>query len=438
MMPALYDTVVLGSTRSCQSGLRMLCERPEVCRWVRKLAVRPDYYLAWPRPDKPIDESWVAEQLAAIALTGMLRSLHTFDWDGHEMPGSVLWDALRDGCPELRTLSTNVGYHPIDGSSSLFTFHNLKAFSLTVRHSLNGDDLFPDPEELPPSLWDMLIRHSPNLEELNICSFSPATRLFDLSPLLTAHWPNLKCIVLGCFGFQHDFSLTLDVDSMNTWVGQHPTLSYLRFVWSFKRWISPDEVPALPCTNIDSYAGIFQQIPLSAASTLTTLDLMTEPIYDSRVVMLCPVLRALEHLEILDIWMQVTDASFVGAVLAASPGLKEFHFMCTTAGEWAKRMQGLLVLNVPRLKVLSLTEGHRYRWRKKTMARFAAGLVRMNERLDQVNMRWVRERCKGHLKQEGRYDVVRGCDGRVKSLMVSERGFTLVGNTFTRCVEYKI
>ncbi|KAF9033956.1 hypothetical protein BDZ89DRAFT_1062723 [Hymenopellis radicata] len=400
-MPALYETVVLGSTRSCQSGLRMLCERPEVCRWVRKLAVRPDYYLAWPRPDKPIDETWVAEQLAAIAHKRKLLSMHTFDWDGHEMPGNVLWDALRDGCPELRTLSTNVGYNPIDSSSSLFTFHNLKAFSLTVRHT-------------PQSLWDMLIQHSPNLEELNLCSFSPATRLFDLSPLFTAQWPHLKCIVLGCFGFQHDFTLSFDVDSMNTWIAQHPALSYLRFVWSFKRWISPDEVPALPCTQIDSYAGIFQQIPLSAPSTLTTLDLMTEPIYDSRV-----------RLEILDIWMQVTDGSF-------------FHFMCTTAGEWAKRMQGLLVLHVPRLKVLSLTEGHRYRWRKKTMARFAAGIVRMNERLDQVNMRWVRERCKGHLKQEGRYDVVRGSDGGVKSVMVSERGFTLVGNTFTRCVEYKI
>lgn len=433
LVPALYETVILGSTRACQSGLKL---PSEAWRWVRKLAIRPNYYLSWPKADKAVDEGQIASSLVQVTSQGLLNELHTFDWDGNEMAPDLLWDALRVGCPALRTVSSNVGYNPIAPGSSMWRFRNLRAFSLTVRHGLEGDLLFPELESLPREMWDMLIIHCPNLEELNLCSFSPSTRLFDLSPLTTmgVQWPSLTSVVLGCFGYQHDFTMNCDLEAMSAWVGRHPGLVYARMVWSFKRWVSPEsqDIPSLPSPALDSYAGIYQQIPLMSAASLTMLDLMTEPIYDARVAGLCPVLRVLPKLEILDIWMQVSDCTYVEAVLSSCTELREFHFMCTTVGEWGHGLGGLLVLHVPHLKVFSLTEGWRWTGKRKAMVKLAAGIVRMNERLDQVNVRWVRERCRGHLKEEGRYDVVKEVQGKVAGLVVSERGFNLMGRTFVR------
>jgi hypothetical protein len=74
----------------------MLSRRPDICAHVRKLAVRPNYYLAWPKPDDPLDESWVVTMIEGIAKN--LTSLHTFDWDGLEMPDDRLWGTLQTLC----------------------------------------------------------------------------------------------------------------------------------------------------------------------------------------------------------------------------------------------------------------------------------------------------------------------------------------------------
>lgn len=71
----------------------MLEKRPDICRFVKKLAVRPNYYLAWPKPDEHLDEAWVVDMLQKIA--GSMFSMHTFDWDGLELPKDALWSTLR-------------------------------------------------------------------------------------------------------------------------------------------------------------------------------------------------------------------------------------------------------------------------------------------------------------------------------------------------------
>jgi len=63
-----------------------------ICRYIRKLAVRPNYYLAWPQPDGFLDEDWVVNMLVSLAEDFPL--LNTFDWDGSELPGDRLWDAF--------------------------------------------------------------------------------------------------------------------------------------------------------------------------------------------------------------------------------------------------------------------------------------------------------------------------------------------------------
>ena len=59
-------------------------------------------------------------------------------------------------------------------------------------------------------------------------------------------------------------------------------------------------------------------------------------------------------------------------------------------------------------------------------------------KLVQVNIRWAREKCLNHLKQEGVYDVVEWEDGRPKVLTVFERGIPLVGKPFSRRYKYTL
>jgi hypothetical protein len=75
----------------------MLKEKGYLCRYIKKLAVRPNYYLAWPEPDDFLDEDWVAGQLIDISESGNLSLLNTFDWDGLELPTDRLWGALQRG-----------------------------------------------------------------------------------------------------------------------------------------------------------------------------------------------------------------------------------------------------------------------------------------------------------------------------------------------------
>lgn len=112
----------------------MFLNRPDICAHIRKLAVRPNYYLSWPKADDPLDEGWVVMMIEKIA--GNLKGLHTFDWDGLEMPKDHLWSTLQRwsvrmlsglagrqadafvlSCPQLKTVFSNVGSRPLDPNS---------------------------------------------------------------------------------------------------------------------------------------------------------------------------------------------------------------------------------------------------------------------------------------------------------------------------------
>ena len=71
----------------------MLLSRPHLCSYIKKLAVRPNYYLAWPKADGPVDEGSVVKMI--IDLSKHLTNMHTFDWDGLELPKDELWEVLR-------------------------------------------------------------------------------------------------------------------------------------------------------------------------------------------------------------------------------------------------------------------------------------------------------------------------------------------------------
>lgn len=135
LLPALYESVTLKSSRKCRVTLTMLANRPDICAHIRKFAVRPNYYLSWPKPDEPLSEDWVVHTIMSIAPS--LTSLHTFDWDGLEVPKDCLWGTLRNSyvsalmeinsidsifnysCPKLRNIFSNVGSQPLDPYSQV-------------------------------------------------------------------------------------------------------------------------------------------------------------------------------------------------------------------------------------------------------------------------------------------------------------------------------
>ena len=206
-------------------------------------------------------------------------------------------------------------------------------------------ELFPVLEHIPERFWDMLINRCPDLQELAICSFSSSARVFDFERIIEGHWPRLHTLTLGSFGYQADFSLgpsSLSTDhALGRFLDKHKELKYVRFLWNFKRWMSPDTIPmhlsasALPV--LDTFIGVYQQLAeLPHPEAIETLDLTCEPVYETRLDTVCPILLRLTNLTSLDIWTHVFDinadhSQFFISVLSSCPKLTDFHFMCTTS-----------------------------------------------------------------------------------------------------------
>jgi hypothetical protein len=204
--------------------------------------------------------------------------------------------------------------------------------------------------------------------------------------------------------------------------------------------MSPDSIVfALPSNSLPAlttFIGIYQQLANTPnPQTIETLDLTCEPIYQSRMSAVCSILRGLPNLTSLEIWVHLFDSDHDNthsfrSIMEACPKLTDFHFMCTnsfTAKPLKHLLSGLHLL--PDLKRFSLTKGHKYF--DETMLETAMKVVRQAPKVKQVNLRWARERCPNHLKQEGSYDVVHEETGMC-AMNVIEKGIALVGGPFFR------
>jgi len=349
-------------------------------------------------------------------------------------------------CPTLRSVSTNIGTQSLDANSSLFKFSNLTSFSIIVRHGLPGSDPFLPAEELPHTFWDMILHRCPTLEELAICSFSSSARVFNFDRVVEGSWPALHSLTLGSFGYNEDFSLgpltLLNDGAITRFLGNQRSLKYLRFIWNFRSFMSPDEVsftlPSKSLPSLTTFIGIYQQLAkLDNPETIETLDLTCEPIYQTRMPAVCPILRSLPNLTSLEIWVHLFDpntdnAQIFHGIMEACPKLTDLHFMCTnsfTSRQLKQLISGLH--HLPKLKRFSLTKGHTYL--DESMLATAVRIVKVAPKLKQVNVRWARERCPNHLKQEGNYDVLHSeASGVPTALAVVERGINFVGAAFSR------
>ncbi|KAJ3738106.1 hypothetical protein EV360DRAFT_90824 [Lentinula raphanica] len=72
---------------------------------------RPICYLAWAKANERLDEEW--------GYKFWIICIHaTFSWGGLKMPKDCLWFTLRNRCPSLKTLYTNIGYEPHNFNST--------------------------------------------------------------------------------------------------------------------------------------------------------------------------------------------------------------------------------------------------------------------------------------------------------------------------------
>ena len=108
---ALYDKVTLDTPTQCVQTLNMLSSKPSIARHVRTLILHP--YKERIGRHTPFEYSYgfnVSGIVRRVAREGRLDALHTFEWDGEEMPGyDDMWIALRMSCPQLKTIRTSAG-----------------------------------------------------------------------------------------------------------------------------------------------------------------------------------------------------------------------------------------------------------------------------------------------------------------------------------------
>ncbi|KAG6895514.1 hypothetical protein C0992_000898 [Termitomyces sp. T32_za158] len=88
---------------------------------------------------------------------------------------------------------------------------------------------------------------------------------------------------------------------------------------------------------------------------------------------------------------------------------------------------------LPELKRFYLTKGHRYR--DESMLDTALLILEYKPTLEEIHIRWAREKAPNHLKQEGRYDIT-SIKGQPSFITVYEQGIPLVGRPFDRKYKY--
>uniref|UniRef100_A0A0W0EXJ5 F-box domain-containing protein n=1 Tax=Moniliophthora roreri TaxID=221103 RepID=A0A0W0EXJ5_MONRR len=197
LQSSLYASVKLDHADACRSNLKRFRKRSDLTKWIKVIDLRLIQRSGWStNTERGIDEDWAALMVQQMASEGSLPLLNTFKWQGLESPNNSLWLALRSGCPLLRVVGTTVGKrtHLIGSDSHLFDFRELEGFHLStlILERWEGES-----DTLPQRLWDMLLSHSPDLEELTLNATVASDDVWILSPLLKGRWPKLRRLSIG-------------------------------------------------------------------------------------------------------------------------------------------------------------------------------------------------------------------------------------------------
>lgn len=360
--PALYAYVHLGTAEQCQRTLSMLRSRPDVARHVQKLYIRfsstSSHYMV---------------NINGVTISAMLRELapkldvlHTFIWDADEIPEcDDMWFALRMSCPQLRTLGTCYGSVIPSQRSHLLEFKNLRGFSITLKHGYythHADD-FQDALPFDGCLWDMLIRHSPNLEELHVLG-GPLILNGTVHPLCNARWPLLHSLSLG--------DLMLDWSSgPGPMSSKRPFIAFLeahqrlRFFRTSRTALSPHILPSLDPSalpHLTHFAGSLEHLQALAPSHPQITHLAIEEplvIRDLAPLLVAGVLQSLRCLTELRIAFvfhsSYESGNLIRNLVSTCPGLTTLEITCARRSSFRVDTLAKSVSCLPRLRHLRLT-----------------------------------------------------------------------------------
>ncbi|KAJ7144126.1 hypothetical protein C8R44DRAFT_865113 [Mycena epipterygia] len=443
LLPQMYKTIVLESSRACMSGLTMLSRHPELCPYIRILTVRPNHAIVcWPRTDGPVSESKVAFMIEQLAEN--LKNLKRFEWGGSQLPPDTLWKALRTACPELNKISSTAG-SILDPECELFKFDNLTALSLTAQCFHLSQEL--GQLALPIQLWTMLLQRCPNLEELTLRLFYSSHSLREIDQLMSAVFPNLRSLRLEIW-YSSDPSSDPSPHLLGPFLSAHPNLRELSIFPYSDGWF-PDVLPlflaptALP--RLRSFVGIYQHLTqLPHPEALEALDLTGDPVSGLCITTVAAALRRLSSLRSLDI--RVADAqdgaALLRSVISACSGLTtlrvmfpvNFGMVCSTplplnvphserASQKTLREISATLHHLPHLRSLTLYKGHRLTY--DTMLRCALLLLADHPGLGEIHLAWFAWE-RGERRQNGSYVVLADMEGG-RYLDVWERGVRSAG-----------
>ncbi|KAJ7359315.1 hypothetical protein DFH08DRAFT_845746, partial [Mycena albidolilacea] len=365
LLPVLYASVDLRSSRMCKNTLEMLLNRrPDLGRHIRRLVVRPNHRQSQ-QPTKPLDEDWVAQSIVKLATSGRLPRLTSFFWDGSEMPqDDTLWSTLRTCCPELRSVGSNVGPKSIKPDSQLFRFDDLAGFTLTAKTLPDEWDTFLPPEpELPDQLWDMLIERSKRLEQLRINVSQRSRRVWDTRRVVQGRWPQLRDLELGDCAMAGNGSSRIQMETpFMRFLAAHPELERLRLpsLSSFPRAII---LPQASLPNLREFSGNAAHIKgLPNLPRIKTLSLTHQPLSEKMLSVVCGTLNHMRSLTSLSIWLHLDAQSDHYAVfrnlLDSCRGLTHLDLACSEAPwemiEFTSALRGsrieLVTLNLTRVE----------------------------------------------------------------------------------------
>ncbi|KAK7044101.1 hypothetical protein VNI00_007817 [Paramarasmius palmivorus] len=274
LQSSLYSYVRVDHADACRTTLKTFRKRPDLTEWIKVLDLSLIQRSGWATyMEKSIDENWAAQAIEDMASEGSLPLLRSFKWRGLESPNDTLWLALRLGCPQLRIVGTTVGKrtHIINPDSNLFDFRGLKGFHLSTL-VLERWEAFRKHDSFPQRLWDMLLVHSPDLEELTLDATVMTEDVWLMNRVLEGRWPKLRRISIGNMFKVQELGDPRCGVLFNSFLNAHPTLeefdSYGTIIYNRE-----DMITVLSLPRIHRFRGKLQQLKAADACVSTVREL---------------------------------------------------------------------------------------------------------------------------------------------------------------------
>jgi hypothetical protein len=185
-------------------------------------------------------------------------------------------------------------------------------------------------QDLPIRLWDMLLIHSPDLEELKLDGTCNTYPLWNYRKILSGNWPRLKSLSLGSLSVHE---LPNDDEEMASFLSAHPTLEEIRFsTGAYYSRSSMFYIPALP--NLHCFSGRIQQ--LKTAGNLPALRCLQLTDWFSPSARFAEMLYSVPHISSLSICVNFLDSisrpsclALYKQLLSACPRLSHVEISAT-------------------------------------------------------------------------------------------------------------